>query len=362
MCNDEQARKPIPKFSNSQIFKLVSMTVLQNYPLKAYNTFGLEATARYFVEVNTIDELEEVLKHEELKGLPRFILGGGSNILLTNDFDGLVIKNSIKGIELLREDDKHVWLKVGSGEVWHELVLYAINQGWGGIENLSLIPGQVGAAPMQNIGAYGVELEATFDNLVAVNMQTTEVRTFAKDECHFGYRESVFKTTLKGQYCIVSVTFRLNKQPVINATYGDIKRTLDDMEVWEPTVKAVSDAVIKIRQSKLPDPKVLGNSGSFFKNPEIPKAQFEALQQYYPLIPNYPAPNGLVKVPAGWLIEQAGWKGKRVGNTGSHAQQALVLVNYGGATGQEIYQLALDIQASVKEKFGINIVPEVNVV
>jgi UDP-N-acetylmuramate dehydrogenase len=241
-------------------------------------------------------------------------------------------------------------------------VLYAISQGWGGIENLSLIPGQVGAAPMQNIGAYGVELEATFDSLDAVNMQTTEVRTFAKDECHFGYRESVFKTKLKGQYCIVSVTFRLNKQPTFNISYGDIKRILDDMQIWEPTVKSVSDAVIKIRQSKLPDPKVLGNSGSFFKNPEIPKEQFDALQQYFPLIPSYPTPSGLVKVPAGWLIEQAGWKGKRVGNTGSHAQQALVLVNYGGATGQEIYQLALDIQASVKEKFGITIVPEVNVV
>jgi UDP-N-acetylmuramate dehydrogenase len=341
---------------------LCQMNILQNHSLKPYNTFGLEATARYFVEVKTVDELQEVLQHEELKGLPRFILGGGSNILLTNNFDGLVIKNSIKGMELLREDDKHVWLKVGSGEVWHELVMYTINQGWGGIENLSLIPGQVGAAPMQNIGAYGVELEATFDSLYAVNMQTTEVRTFAKDECHFGYRESVFKTKLKGQYCIVSVTFRLNKQPTFNISYGDIKRILDDMQIWEPTVKSVSDAVIKIRQSKLPDPKVLGNSGSFFKNPEIPKEQFDALQQYFPLIPSYPTPSGLVKVPAGWLIEQAGWKGKRVGNTGSHAQQALVLVNYGGATGQEIYQLALDIQASVKEKFGITIVPEVNVV
>lgn len=338
------------------------MNILQNHPLKAYNTFGLEANAQYFVEVTTVGELQEVLQQPELKGLPRFILGGGSNILLTKDFDGLVIKNSIKGIELLREDDKHVWIKVGSGEVWHELVLYTINQGWGGLENLSLIPGQVGAAPMQNIGAYGVELEATFESLDAVHMDTAEVRTFTKDECQFGYRESVFKTSLKGQYCIVSVTFRLNKQHHLNISYGDIKRTLDDMQAWEPTLKDVSTAVIKIRQSKLPDPKVLGNSGSFFKNPEIPKEQFDALQQYFPLVPNYPAPNGLVKVPAGWLIEQAGWKGKRVGNTGSHAQQALVLVNYGGATGQEIYQLALDIQASVKEKFGITIIPEVNVV
>ncbi len=338
------------------------MNILQNHSLKPYNTFGLEATAQYFVEVTTVEELQEVLQQADLKALPRFILGGGSNILLTKDFDGLVIKNSLSGIELLKEDDKHVWLKVGSGEVWHELVLHTINQGWGGMENLSLIPGQVGAAPMQNIGAYGVELEATFESLEAVDMQTSEIRTFAKDECHFGYRESVFKTSLKGQYCIVSVTFRLNKQPGLNISYGDIKRILDDMQVWEPTVKDVSAAVIKIRQSKLPDPKLLGNSGSFFKNPEIPKEQFDALRQYFPLIPSYPTPSGLVKVPAGWLIEQAGWKGKRVGNTGSHAQQALVLVNYGGATGQEIYQLALEIQASVKEKFGITILPEVNVV
>lgn len=350
------------KFPNFQISTLAALTIVQNHSLKPYNTFGLEAIARYFVEVTTVAQLQEVLQQEELKGLPRFILGGGSNILLTKDFEGLVIKNSIKGIELLKEDEKHVWLKVGSGEVWHELVLHTINQGWGGMENLSLIPGQVGAAPMQNIGAYGVELEATFEQLEAVDMQTATVRTFTKEECHFGYRESVFKTTLKGQYCIVSVKFRLSRQPGLNISYGDIKRILDDMQIWEPTVKDVSAAVIKIRQSKLPDPKVLGNSGSFFKNPEIPKEQFDALQQYFPLIPNYPAPNGLVKVPAGWLIEHAGWKGKRVGNTGSHAQQALVLVNYGGATGQEIYQLALDIQASVRDKFGITIVPEVNVV
>ncbi|CAN5158627.1 UDP-N-acetylmuramate dehydrogenase [soil metagenome] len=338
------------------------MHIIEHQSLKAYNTFGLEAQARYFVEVTQVDELLEVLRNEHLQDLPRFILGGGSNILLTQDFDGLVIKNSIKGIEIVKDDDKHVWLKSGSGEVWHDLVMFAIEKDLGGIENLSLIPGQVGAAPMQNIGAYGVELVSVFDSLEAVDMQTGELRLFSKEECHFGYRESVFKTNLKGKYCIVSVTMRLTKKPTFNISYGDIKRTLDDMRVWEPTVKAVSDAVIKIRQSKLPDPKVLGNSGSFFKNPEIPLAQFEALQQYYPLIPNYPAPDGLVKIPAGWLIEQCGWKGKKVGYTGSHAQQALVLVNYGGATGHEIYQLALDIQASVKKKFGIDIVPEVNMV
>ncbi len=338
------------------------MTILEHHSLLPYNTFGLEAKARYFVEVASIEELREVLNNERLKGMPRFILGGGSNILLTKDFDGLVIKNSLNGIETIKEDDDHVWLKCGSGEAWHSLVLHTIELGLSGIENLSLIPGQMGAAPMQNIGAYGVELEAVFESLEAVDMNTGEVRVFTKDECLFGYRESVFKTTLKGQYCIVSVTMRLNKLPKFNISYGDIKRTLDDMRIWEPTVKAVSDAVIKIRQSKLPDPKVLGNSGSFFKNPEIPKAQFDALQAYYPLIPNFPLPNEMVKVPAGWLIEQCGWKGKRVGNTGSHSQQALVLVNYGGATGAEIYQLALDIQASVKEKFGITIVPEVNVV
>jgi len=338
------------------------MTILEHHSLKEYNTFGLEAKARYFVEVTSVAEVKQILQNEQLKPLPRFILGGGSNILLTQDFEGLVIKNSIKGIEVTKENDHHVWLKVGSGEVWHNLVLHTLAKGWGGLENLSLIPGQVGAAPMQNIGAYGVELEATFDSLEAVDMGTGETQVFTKEECQFGYRESVFKTSLKGKYCIVSVTFRLNKKPLVNVSYGDIKRVLDDMQIWEPTPQAVSQAIIQIRQSKLPDPKVLGNSGSFFKNPEIPREQFEKLQQQYPLIPNYPAPSGLVKVPAGWLIEQCGWKGKRVGNTGSHAQQALVLVNYGGATGKEVYQLALDIQASVKEKFGIDIVPEVNVI
>lgn len=338
------------------------MTIQEHHSLKEYNTFGLEAKARYFVEITSIGELKQVLQNEELKSLPRFILGGGSNILLTQDFNGLVIKNSIQGIEVIKETNQHVWLKVGSGEVWHNLVLHTLEKGLGGLENLSLIPGQVGAAPMQNIGAYGVELESTFESLEAVDMETGDIKIFAKEECQFGYRESIFKTSLKGKYCIVSVTFRLNKQPQINISYGDVKRVLDDMQIWEPSPKAVSQAIIQIRQSKLPDPKVLGNSGSFFKNPEIPQAQFVALQQQYPLIPNYPAPGGLVKVPAGWLIEQCGWKGKRVGNTGSHAQQALVLVNYGGATGREVYQLALDIQSSVKEKFGIDIVPEVNVV
>jgi UDP-N-acetylmuramate dehydrogenase len=336
------------------------MQLQQNISLKAYNTFGIDATAAHFVEINSLDDLQAVIKSEALKDLPKLILGGGSNMLFTQNFEGLVIKNSIKGIEQVKEDERHIWLKAMGGEVWHELVLHTIDLDLSGIENLSLIPGFVGAAPMQNIGAYGVELEKVFDSLEAINISTGELRTFTKDECEFGYRESVFKKHLKGQYFIYSVTLRLNKQHEFNVSYGDIKNTLAEMKVFELSVKAVSNAVIKIRQSKLPDPKEIGNAGSFFKNPEISKEHFERLVAQYPVMPSYPLPNGRVKIPAGWLIEQCGWKGKRVGNTGSHARQALVLVNYGNATGAEVKTLAFEIQASVKEKFGIELTPEVN--
>jgi UDP-N-acetylmuramate dehydrogenase len=337
------------------------MNLQRHFNLQAYNTFGITAYCDYFVEITTVAELLEIINYETLKALPVLILGGGSNLLFTQDFKGLVIKNSIKGIELIKEDEQHVWLKSYSGEVWHHLVQYAIAHNYGGIENLSLIPGQVGAAPMQNIGAYGVEIEGVFDSLEAIDLQNGTTRIFTKSECNFGYRESIFKKEAKGKYCIVSVTFKLNKQPVFNTSYGAIQDTLQQMNV-ALSVKTISEAVVQIRTSKLPDPKVLGNAGSFFKNPEIAKEQFLQLQQQYPTIPHYPAADDNIKVPAGWLIEQCGWKGKRVGNTGSHAQQALVLVNYGNATGEEIKNLSQQIQQSVQEKFGIDLTPEVNFV
>jgi UDP-N-acetylmuramate dehydrogenase len=337
------------------------MNLQRHFNLQAYNTFGITAYCDYFVEITSVDELLETINNETLKALPVLILGGGSNLLFTQDFKGLVIKNSIKGIELVKEDEQHVWLKSYSGEVWHHLVQYAIAHNYGGIENLSLIPGQVGAAPMQNIGAYGVEIESIFDSLEAIDLQNGTTQIFTKEACGFGYRESIFKKEAKGKYCIISVTFKLNKQPVFNTSYGAIQDTLQQMNA-APSVKTISEAVVQIRTSKLPDPKVLGNAGSFFKNPEIAKEHFLQLQQQYPAMPHYPAADDKIKVPAGWLIEQCGWKGKRVGNTGSHAQQALVLVNYGNATGEEIKNLSQQIQQSVKEKFGINLTPEVNFV
>jgi len=300
-----------------------------------------------------------VATHNELF----LFLGGGSNMLFTKDYEGLVLKNNIKGIQIVEETDEHVFLKAYSGENWHELVLYCVERNWGGIENLSLIPGTVGAAPMQNIGAYGVELEKVFVSLEALNLETLELEIFDEVQCEFGYRESVFKRKLKGQYFIYSVTFRLDKQPEIHAEYGDIKTILaeEGIEWTKAGIKDISQAVIQIRQSKLPDPKQIGNSGSFFKNPVIEQSHFIGLKTQYPEIKGFEQYNG-IKVPAAWLIEQCGWKGKKVGHTGSHATQALVLVNYGGATGNEVWQLAQDIIQSVSDKFGIKLEPEVNII
>lgn len=314
------------------------------------------------MEVHNLQELEILCSVFNLVERKLLVLGGGSNVLLTKDFDGMVICIRMLGIEKLHEDDEHVWVKAMAGEVWHNFVLWCIQKGYGGVENLSLIPGCVGAAPMQNIGAYGVEIKDTFDSLEAMDIETAELKTFTKAACKFGYRESVFKNEVKGKYIISSVTFRLTKQPMLNISYGAIQQTLQKHGITEPSIKDVSNAVIEIRSSKLPDPKKLGNSGSFFKNPEIPSSQFDQLKQTYPEMVGYPAPNNQIKVAAGWLIEQCGWKGKVVGHTGSHKDQALVLVNYGGATGDEIWQLALAIQQSVKDKFGIDIIPEVNIV
>ncbi len=339
------------------------MQLEENKSLKSLNTFGIDAFAKYFVEINTIADAQTFFAEKKFDPEKKLILGGGSNLLFTKNYDGLVVKNSIEGIEITKEDDNHVWLKAKAGTIWHQLVLYAVANNWGGIENLSLIPGLCGAAPMQNIGAYGVELKDVFISLEALNLESNQIQIFNHADCEFGYRESVFKNKFKNQFLIVSITLKLNKKPVYNISYGAIQTTLEHNGIMEPTVKSISDAVIQIRSSKLPNPAELGNAGSFFKNPEIPKQQYEQLQLQYPLLPSYKGsiPNH-VKIPAGWLIEQCGWKGKQIGHTGSHKYQALVLVNYGNATGDEIYKLAQDIIASVKEKFGVELTPEVNLV
>lgn len=339
-----------------------NIDIQENHSLRSLNTFGLDVKAKYFAAIHSVEELCAVLADPLYGQLPRLVLGGGSNLLFTKDFEGIVIKMNIKGIEKIKEDDEHVWLKVGAGENWHQFVLYCIDHDYAGLENLSLIPGTVGAAPMQNIGAYGVEIKDVFEVLEAVRIKDRSVRTFTNEECQFGYRHSIFKQELKDQYIIVSATFRLNKQPVYNTSYGAIQETLEKFGVKELSIKAVSDAVIHIRQSKLPDPEKIGNAGSFFKNPSIEADLFARLKDAYPTIPGYKQEDGRVKVPAGWLIEQCGLKGKTAGNAGVHTHQALVLVNRGNANGAEIKQLAEAVQASVYEKFGITLSPEVNIV
>ncbi len=336
--------------------------VKRNVSLKTYNTFGIDAKADYFAEVTNVEELRELLLQFNFNTTPLLILGGGSNMLFINDFSGLVLKNNIQGIEVISENEQHLRVKAGGGVVWHELVLWSVNKNLSGIENLSLIPGSTGASPIQNIGAYGVELKDCFYELEAIEITTGLQKTFSRSDCQFGYRSSVFKNELRGKYIITAITLQLNKQPVFNTSYGAIEQELKKNKIDHPSVKAISDAVITIRKSKLPDPALLGNAGSFFKNPEIAKQQFEELLKLYPALPHYPAAHGNIKLAAGWLIEQCGWKGKRVGNTGSHKDQALVLVNYGNAKGEEVYHLALEISQSVKEKFGVEIQPEVNLI
>lgn len=342
---------------NKSIFKFFMLT---NISLKPYNTFGLEAKAAYFTEVSSVQELQKLVVSEVFQQNKRLILGGGSNMLLTQDFDGMVIKMNIGGIEKIQEDEKHIWLRAGAGVVWHDFVMFCVEHNYAGVENLSLIPGTVGAAPMQNIGAYGVEIKDVFASLSALNIATHEIETFDLPTCRFGYRESIFKHEAKGKYIIVDVTFKLNKKPIFHVEYGAIKDTLATMGIETLTIKAISDAVIHIRESKLPNPKEIGNAGSFFKNPEISLAQFQSLKEQFPNIPSYPVNENTIKVPAGWLIEQAGWKGQRFDNVGVHTKQALVLVNYGGGKGKEIKELSEKIQASIKEKFGISLSAEVN--
>ena len=337
------------------------MTIQNNFSLKKYNTFGIEAKAKQFIAVHSLEDLKTVLQEHQSE--QKFILGGGSNMLLTQDINALVIHIDLKGKKVLKEEDDFVWVESQAGENWHEFVLWTIDQNFGGLENMSLIPGNVGTTPVQNIGAYGTEIKDTFVSCDSMTIATQEMKTFDKEDCHFGYRESIFKHEAKDQFIITSVIFKLTKHNhKINTSYGDITKELEKQNVSTPTLKDVSNAVIAIRQSKLPDPKELGNSGSFFKNPIISKEQYEKVHALHPEMPHYVISETEVKVPAGWLIERAGFRGKRFGDAGIHKNQALVLVNYGNATGQEILAVSKDIQATILREFGIVIEAEVNVV
>ncbi len=337
------------------------MNIEENLSLKKYNTFGIDVKAKYFAEVFSIEELKELLSLEKYKNLPKFILGGGSNILFTKDFNGLVITFSSGEIQVEGEDDDYVFVRASAGVIWHRLVLYCIDRNYGGIENLSLIPGKVGAAPIQNIGAYGQELKDVFYSLNGIFIENLEEKIFYKDECQFAYRNSIFKKELKNKFIITDVALKLNKHPIVNTSYGAIEEGLKKRNITEVTIKDVSEVVCDIRMSKLPDPSKIGNSGSFFKNPEITNKRFEELKSKFPGMVGYNIPDGMVKIAAGWLIEQAGLKGKRVGNTGTHPKQALVIVNYGNATGQEILEFKDFVKNSILEKYGIELEEEVNV-
>lgn len=337
------------------------MEIQQNTSLKTYNTFGINAKAKYFCEINSVTELSQALQLTDYPN--KFFISGGSNMLITQDIDALVLHINIKGIEILSEDEKHVLLKVSAGENWHQLILWTLEHNYGGLENMSLIPGNTGTAPIQNIGAYGVELKDTFESCEAMHIATQALRTFTNKECQFGYRDSYFKNEGEGQYVITSVNFRLSKKNhVLNTSYGAIEKELEKQNIKQPNIKDISNAVIAIRQSKLPDPAELGNSGSFFKNPIVSKQQFVIFSKAHPEAPYYKVSDDAYKIPAGWLIEQCGYKGKRFGDAGVHKNQALVLVNYGNASGAEILELAYTIIDSVKEKFDLKIMPEVNII
>jgi len=339
----------------------------ENFSLKTYNTFGIEARARYFSTFRSLEDLAGAPSSGAL-----LILGGGSNVLFTGDFDGLVLRNELKGIELVGEDEEHVYVRAGAGENWHGFVQHALQRGWAGVENLSLIPGSVGAAPMQNIGAYGVEIKDVFHELSAWHLSEKKVYTFGLRDCAFGYRESAFKLRYRGQFVILDVTFRLNKKPHFHIEYGAIREELEKMQVRELSIQAISQAVIHIRQSKLPDPAQIGNAGSFFKNPTVTGEKFAQLKELHPGVVGYPVAGAgtssdtggpsAVKLAAGWLIEQCGWKGFRRGDAGCHVRQALVLVNYGHASGREIYELSEEILQSVRAKFGVELEREVNII
>ena len=338
------------------------MNVLENYPLKKLNTFGINVKSKYLVEVNSTEEILEIIQSEKFKNFKKLVLGGGSNVLFTKDYNGLIILNKIKGKKVTYQDADSVKLLVGAGENWHELVMYTVEKGWGGIENLSLIPGNTGTAPMQNIGAYGVEIKDTFVELEALEISTGKIEKFNKEKCKFAYRESIFKNEKKNQYIILNITLELNKNPKLSVNYGEIKNDLKNKNIHFPTIKDVSEAIISIRKRKLPNPKKIGNSGSFFKNPVVNFNKLKKLKEKYPNIVNYPINKNEFKIAAGWMIEKAGWKGKTINNYGVHKNQSLVLVNYGDAKGIEIYNLSKKIIVDIEEKFGISLVREVNII
>jgi UDP-N-acetylmuramate dehydrogenase len=353
------------------------MIIQDHISLKPYHTFGINVVARQMASFSDRETLAEILA--AVPGSPRLILGGGSNVLFTKDFDGIVLKNQIKGIDVVAEDEDYVYVRAGAGENWHSFVLYCIERNLGGVENLSLIPGCVGASPMQNIGAYGVEVKDVFQDLEAYHTEDGRTERFSLNDCGFGYRESVFKGKYRNRFVILNVTFRLRRKPVFHTKYGAVEQELERMGVKELSIKAISEAVIHIRSTKLPDPGQIGNAGSFFKNPTVGRAQYLQLHEAFPAMPAYPAEalgspepthgpkgsaarGGAMKLAAGWLIEQCGWKGYRKGDAGCHDRQALVLVNYGNATGKEIYDLSGEILRSVQDRFGVTLEREVNII
>jgi UDP-N-acetylmuramate dehydrogenase len=337
------------------------MNIEKNISLKNLNTFSVDVKSKYFINIFSEKELIQVLNTEEFPNHKKLILGGGSNILFTKDFDGLVIKNSIPGIELIGEDNNKVIVEAGAGVIWEELVQYCVDRNYSGIENLSYIPGTVGAAPIQNIGAYGQELEETFYELRGIYIDSCETKNFNKSECSFSYRNSIFKNELKNKFIITSVKLKLNRNPDVNLSYNPVKDEVENRNVNHPTIKDIREIVIDIRKSKLPDPVEIGNAGSFFKNPVITKEKFKSLKEEYPNFKHFFVDEYYVKIPAAWLIEKCGWKGKRIGNTGTHDMQPLVIVNYGNASGKEIYEISTMIKNDVKKIFDITLENEVNI-
>lgn len=332
-----------------------------NVSLLPFNTFGMDVKAKFMIDIEQELDVQELIVDHFHSNYPLLVLGGGSNLLFTKDFEGVILRNQIKGIEVVEEDEQHIWIKVGAGEVWHELVLHCLSKDWGGIENLSLIPGSVGAAPIQNIGAYGVELQEVFHSLEAIDLVTGHRHTFDKETCEFGYRDSVFKRAWKNRYLITRVVICLQKPPhQLNTSYGSILSELEASGA-SASIQSISKVVCAIRQRKLPDPQTIGNAGSFFKNPIVSAGDFELLKKTYRDIPFYPQEDGNIKIPAAWLIQTAGWKGKRRGTHGVHPHQALVLVNYGGAEGQDIFQLSEEIKTAIRDQFGISLDREVNI-
>jgi UDP-N-acetylmuramate dehydrogenase len=338
------------------------MEILKNYSLKKFNTFGISVDGKYFTRVASMDDLLEVKDFISENNCQFIVLGGGSNVLFLKDYEGLIVRNELSGIEILKEDENHVYVKAQAGEDWDDFVAWCVKNNFAGLENLSLIPGSIGASPIQNIGAYGVEMKDHFVELEGFHWETGEIRTWKYEDCQFGYRNSIFKNKLKGKAVILSVTFRLDKNPVFKTGYGAIQEEIKQMGVEQLSIEAIRDAVISIRKRKLPDPEEIGNAGSFFKNPVISERQFLSLKKTYPKIVSYQLSDGSHKLAAGWLIDRAAWKGKRIGNAGVHEKQALVLVNYGNANGNEIIQLASQIEQSVKEMFGVDLEREVNVI